>query len=263
MSDLSRIVDEMCAWLDVAEPAIPTLPTPAEGRGNAQDHVIVDISHTSRTSHEENYGSQRTEHTASESVKVSAEGSRVTSSRVEGAGSVGSAGSGGKTLAESTLPPFLQDLEDVGSVGSGGAACGRPFLDLNHAAPQPEAAASPPGDSLPISPSDVRAGVERELRALAEDGREGPTALRDAIAITAAKIRNSEALAERQAHGGRCHLCDGPLDDSAPVVAVMTGRRGAHLHLHARCCPAYTARRIALVDQIMAAAGLQREAAGR
>ncbi len=116
-------------------------------------------------------------------------------------------------------------------------------------------ASPPPGDPLPISPADVRAGIERELRALAEDGREGPDALRDAVGITRAKIRNSEALAERQANGAACHVCDGPLDDTAPVIAVLTGKRGASLFLHAECHDAYRARRVALVDRIMAAAG--------
>ena len=113
-----------------------------------------------------------------------------------------------------------------------------------------------------ISPADVRAGVARELRVLAEDGREGPGALRDAIAITAAKIRNAEALAERQAHGGRCHVCDEALDDSAPVVAVLSWSRGGPLHLHWGCCEAYSARRAALVERIMAAAGYGAEAEG-
>ncbi len=113
-----------------------------------------------------------------------------------------------------------------------------------------------------ISPSDVRAGVARELRALADDGREGPEALRDAIEITRAKIRNSEALAERQANGAACHVCDGPLDDTLPVIAVLTGKPGSHLFLHAGCHDAYRTRRAALVDQIMTAAGYGAEQQG-
>lgn len=107
----------------------------------------------------------------------------------------------------------------------------------------------------PIPLATVRAAVEREVRALAEDGRGGPAALRDAIAITAAKIRNSEALAERQAHGGRCHVCDEAFDDSLQVIAVLSWSRGSPLHLHTKCHHTYSARRIALVDQIMVAAG--------
>lgn len=113
-----------------------------------------------------------------------------------------------------------------------------------------------------ITAADVRAGVARELRALAEDGREGPTALRDAIEITRAKIRNSEALAERQAHTGQCHVCCAALDDAAPVVAVLSGSRGGALYLHAGCHDAYRARRAALVDRIMAAAGYGAETDG-
>ena len=111
------------------------------------------------------------------------------------------------------------------------------------------------GAALPISPAAVRAGVERELQALAKLGRHGADALRDAIAITAAKIRNSEVLVERQANGSRCHACDESLNDGHPVVAVLTGKRGTHLYLHADCLGAYSARRAALVDRIMATAG--------
>ncbi len=90
---------------------------------------------------------------------------------------------------------------------------------------------------------------------MAENGREGPDALRDAIEITRAKIRNSEVLAERQANGAACHVCDGPLDDTLPVIAVLTGKPGSHLFLHAACHDAYRTRRTTLVDQIMTAAG--------
>ncbi len=182
-------------------------------------------------------------------------------------GTPGTPGNEGKSLAESTFPQFPVKSLEPGTPGTEIAPCGRPFLDLNSAKPQRsdwwtgdliaevDRVAPPPGDPLPISADDVRAGVARELRALAEDGREGPGALRDAIAITAAKIRNAEALAERQAHGGRCHVCNEPLDDALPVVAVLSGKPGRVLHMHAGCCPSYTARRIALVDRIMAAAG--------
>ena len=114
-----------------------------------------------------------------------------------------------------------------------------------------------------ISPADVRAGVARELRALAADGRHGSEALRDAIAITAAKIRNAPALVERQAHPGRCHACGEPLDDAHPVVAVMQAKGGGSLWLHhGECCDEHSQRRAALVDRIMAAAGYGVEAKG-
>ncbi|RYC31392.1 hypothetical protein D3273_13465 [Lichenibacterium minor] len=171
-----------------------------------------------------------------------------TRSHVVAPGTPGTPGIGGKSLAVSTFPQFpVKDVEP-GTPGTESGLC--------------ERIGPPPGDPLPISPADVRAGVERELRALAEDGREGPAALRDAVEITRAKVRNSEALAERQAHGGRCHVCDGPLDDSAPVVAVLSGRRGAPLFMHAACCPAYTTRRTVLVDKIIVAAGYGAEAEG-
>ena len=112
-----------------------------------------------------------------------------------------------------------------------------------------------PGQPLPISPADVRAGVARELRALAEVGREGPKALRDAIEITQGKIRNSPALAERQANGSACSVCSRPLDDSLPEIAVLTAKRGSVLLMHAGCHGPYEVRRMTLVDQIMAEAG--------
>ncbi|RYC29642.1 hypothetical protein D3273_22790 [Lichenibacterium minor] len=268
MTDIASLLDNLFADFEGDEaPLLPTIPTPLPTPAEAQHIEIITTSHSSRTSHTQNEAFRKTNDKTPSNMRVSDPGgSRVTSSHVEGAGSVGSAGSGAKTLAGSMPLPFPQDLENVGSVGRESAACERPILDLNHAAPlrssligsamaDADRAAPPPGDLLPISPSDVCAGVARELRALAEDGREGPAALRDAVEITRAKIRNSEVLAERQAHGGRCHVCDGSLDDSAPVVAVMTGRRGAHLHLHAGCCAAHSVRMTALVDRIMVAAG--------
>ena len=106
-----------------------------------------------------------------------------------------------------------------------------------------------------ITPADVRAGVAREMRALAEDGREGPDALQDAVEITRAKIRNAPALAERQANDGRCHACGEPLDGSRAEVAVLNpGGRALHMHGGA-CHQAHSRRRAALVDRIMAAAG--------
>lgn len=167
-------------------------------------------------------------------------------------------------------PPFPQDLEDAGSAGSESGACECPLLDLNRAGPQHSSwwdsplmaevarlapLTLPPGNPLPIAPNQVRAGVERELRALAEDGRTGPDAERDAIEITRAKIRNSEALAERQADAGRCHGCGGVLDDSLPVVSVLTGKRDTVLILHAGCHGEHSLRIAALVERIMAAAG--------
>ena len=269
MTDIASLLDDLFADLGGGgAPSLPTLPTPIPTPKSLQHTEIVDASHSSHNSHTPNEAPSKTDTEKPSNTRVSdAGGSRVTSSCVEGVGSVGSVGSGAKTLAGSTLPPFPQDLEDVGSVGSESGSPARPFLDLNLAKPQRsdwwtgdlmaevDRAAPPPGDPLPISPSDVRAGVARELRALAEDGREGPDALRDAVEITRAKIRNSEALAERQANGAACHVCDEALDDILPVIAVLSGRPGAHLFLHAACHDGYRARRTALVDRIMATAG--------
>ena len=112
-----------------------------------------------------------------------------------------------------------------------------------------------------ITPADVRAGVARELRALAGDGRRSSDALRDAIAITAAKIRNAPVLIERQAHPGLCHACGDALDDGRSVVAVLQAKGGGALFLHhAECCVEHSRRRAALVDRIMVAAGYGAEA---
>ena len=110
--------------------------------------------------------------------------------------------------------------------------------------------------ALPISPADVRAGVARELRALAVLGRTGPDALRDAVAITAAKVRNAPALTERQAHDGRYHTCGEPLDGTWPEVAILQAKGGGHLSVHAgECHSEHSRRRAALVEEIMTAAG--------
>ena len=115
-----------------------------------------------------------------------------------------------------------------------------------------------------ITPADVRAGVARELRALEALGRTGPDALRDAIEITAAKIRNAPALVEHQAHAGLCHACGEPLDGTRPEVAVMQAKGGGHLWLHGgECHEAYGLRRTALVDDIMRGAGYGPEAEGK
>ncbi len=112
-----------------------------------------------------------------------------------------------------------------------------------------------PSDPFPISPADVRAGIERELRALAVLGRAGPDAERDAIEITQAKIRNSPALIERQPANGRCHVCQELLDGSRPEIAILQPKPGEALHMHADCHNEHSRRRSDLVGRIMAAAG--------
>ena len=107
-----------------------------------------------------------------------------------------------------------------------------------------------------ITAADVRAGVARELRALAEDGVIGPAALARAVAITAARIRNSLVLVEHQVSAGHCHACGGALDDAQPVVAVLQAKGGGHLWMHGgECHEAHGRRRLALVDEILREAG--------
>ena len=115
-----------------------------------------------------------------------------------------------------------------------------------------------------IVPADVRAGVARELRSLKAMGRSGAAALRDAIAITAGKIRNAPALVEHQAHAGLCHACGEPLDGTRPEVAVMQAKGGGYLWIHGgECHEAYGLRRTALVNDIMKGAGYGPEIEGR
>jgi len=246
--------------------ALPTLPTPQSACGNSQRIDIVDVSHTSHTSHIKMEQNEIGSNSRPEKHEFSAEGSRVTSSYVETVGSVGRVGREAKKLAGSTSSLFPQKKDEVGSVGRDPASFDHPILDLNQAAPQRAewltdatvAALAPQlvqADPLPILPSDVRAGVERELRALAEDGCTGPDALRDAIVITRSKIRNSPVLGERQSHDGRCHVCGSALDDARPVVAVMQAKGGRRLWLHSECHAEHSRRTAALVDSIMAVAG--------
>ncbi len=221
-----------------------TFPTSNSAGGNAQMTDIKRVSHSSQLSHFEIEPSRNFDPYSEKSGEIGPGGSRVTSLCVGQVGTVGKVEKHPETLAGSKDYDFPLPSSLVGKKKE-----------------EWEETGLPAGYTL-IPPATVRAGIERELRSLAEDGRTGPDALRDATAITAAKIRNSEALAERQAHGGRCHVCDEPLDDSAPVVAVMTGKRGYHLHLHAGCCGAHSARMVALVAKIMAAAGYGSEQQG-
>ena len=93
MNDISRIVDEMCAWLEAAEARfVPTLPTSAEGRGNAQVYDIAGNSHTSRSPHTQNEASVKNDYAPPRNATISAEASRVTSSYAGDVGSVGSVG---------------------------------------------------------------------------------------------------------------------------------------------------------------------------
>ncbi|MGI3903036.1 MAG: hypothetical protein ACRYGP_30230 [Janthinobacterium lividum] len=250
-----------------APSGFPGFPGAERATGKDQITDIVEVSRVSRVSLSKTRATGSDTFPEAETISFAHGDACANVCPEKVPGNPGNPGKEGEVLADTDTYLFPKEIEKTGNPGKDGAPSAHPFLDLNSAKPQRsdwwtgdlmaevDRADPPPGDPLPISPSDVRAGVARELRALAEDGREGPGALRDAIAITAAKIRNSEALAERQAHGGRCHICDEPLDDSAPVVAVLSWSRGGALHLHAACHDAYRARRTALIDRIMACAG--------
>ena len=250
MTDLSRLIDNLCAGLESPDTAsLSGSPETLSGDEKKQPTDKFDNFRSFYSFRPEIGGSEKSIGLTSEKPISTGPESRVASSYGgEPERSERPENDGISPLAEASFLFPVEDREPE-RPETKSRLCEPPVLG-----PGP-AALPPPGDPLPISEVEVRAGVARELRALAEDGREGPAALRDAVEITRAKIRNSEALAERQAHGGRCHVCDGPLDDSAPVVAVMTGKRGSHLHLHAGCCSAHSARMAALVDRIMVAAG--------
>ena len=108
----------------------------------------------------------------------------------------------------------------------------------------------------PVAAATIRAGADRERHALARLGLFGPEAERQAVAITRAKLRNAADLAEVQANPARCHFCGDVLDDTGPVVAVMTGRPRAVLWLHSGACHvAHSCRSADRVDDLMATAG--------
>ncbi len=264
MKGLSDLFEDVFADLDA--PKIPTLPAREDCRGILQDTDYASTSRVSRTSRDKNELNDSGSNPKPEKHEFSAEGSRVTSSYVEATGSAGREGREAKKLAGSTSSFFPLENVETGSTGRDPASFDHPIIDLNQAAPRRAewltdatvAALAPQlvqADPLPILPSDVRAGVERELRALAEDGCTGPDALRDAIVITRSKIRNSPVLGERQSHDGRCHVCGSVLDDARPVVAVMQAKGGRRLWLHSECHAEHSRRTAALVDSIMAAAG--------
>ena len=109
---------------------------------------------------------------------------------------------------------------------------------------------------LPIGPAEVRAGIAREVGALADLGLSASEALARAIAVTASRIRNAPVLAERQAHDGRCYACSKPLDGTRPEVAILQAKGGGPLWMHGgECHEMHSRRRAALVDEIMVAAG--------
>ncbi len=251
MIDPLALLDDVFSGLDGSEnPSVPGFEGSVPGAvpGNAETYAIDnnDISRVSRISRSENGDPQKRGSGEARDIAASPENVARTSSYV---GTPGTPGNEAKSPAETTPLQFPVKDREPGTPGTESDLCGRLI---------------PPSiDPLPISPSDVLAGVERELRALAEDGREGPDALRDAIAITAAKIRNAPAMAERQVHVGFCHACGDALDDSRPVVAVLQAKGGGPLWLHhGACCLEHSRRRAALVAEIMMRAGYGAEATG-
>lgn len=268
MTELSDLFADVFA--DLEGVAVPAIPASLDGCGNEQVIDNASASRVSRSSRVENEGSGQKSDQVEKNCEIASKGSRETRSFVEGAGNAGIAGIGVKDLAGSTTSLFPQKENGVGSAGIEIRRPAASILDLNRAGPQrsdwlnedtlsalaPQLApVAPAVEFLPISAVDVRAGIERELRALVVLDRTGAEALRDAIEITRAKVRNAPALAELQIDGGRCHVCEGVLDDALPVIAILTGKSGAHLFLHSGCHDEHSRRVSALVDRIMAAAG--------
>ena len=116
---------------------------------------------------------------------------------------------------------------------------------------------------LSIGPDHVRAGVDRELRLLAEKGRTGEQAMRDAIAITRAKIRNSPALAQDQPDTTRCLICGGLEDGDNPFLPFLSGAPNRPNWLHFGCHAEHVRRQSEKVDALMTAAGYGQEPKGR
>lgn len=106
------------------------------------------------------------------------------------------------------------------------------------------------------SPTIIKAAVERERHALAARGLSPAEVERGAVAIVRAKLGNAVEFAPVQASVARCHACDAPLDDSRPVVAVLTAKPRNVVWLHGGACHDIHARRhAARIDGLMAAAG--------
>ncbi len=248
MTDLSVLIANLCDGLGSDPGAVfPAFPGSLPGKVDQQVIEDNDISRSFRSSRLADDGFAFENDIGIENIEFSDAAHARTSSCVLEPGKPGKPGNQEKSLAETDSLPFPVKLLEPGKPGNQEPVAG---------------AFSSPGDPLPISPADVRAGVARELRALAEDGRERPDALRDAVAITAGKIRNAPALSERQVHAGQCHACGGPLDDTRPLVAVLNPG-GPALHLHGgECHAAHSARKAALVGSIMTAAGYGAEAEG-
>ncbi len=242
MTDLSRLIGDLCDGLDGAYP-VPVSGFPETVSGGAEKQPIV-ITRSFRSFQHFQFendllGSDIPNR--SENVDFSAAAHARASSYV-------SEPERPERPESASYPPLAEALSLF------------PVKESQPERPEIEDAVacafSSPDDPLPIPADAVHAGVNRELRALAGLGRSGPAVLSDAIAITAAKIRNSPALVERQTHDGRCHTCDQPLDGTWPEVAILQAKGGGHLWMHAgECHDEHSRRCAALVDRIMAAAG--------
>ncbi len=275
MSDLSRLVEDACAWLEGSETApLSGSPETLSGRENQQ---ASDDANSFRSFHSFRSGNEPTGDInliGSETSLFSVNGSRASGFYEEVPERTETPERGRETPAGSTPPLFPVRDKEPERPEREVEACGRPSLDLNTAAPQrsdwwsgPAMAEADrlasPAEPLPISPDDVRAGISRELHALADLGLSDAAALVRAVEITAGKIRNSPVLIERQIHAGQCHACNGPLDDTRPMVAVLQAKGGSPLWLHhGACCLEHSRRRAALVSKIMRAAGYGAEAEG-
>lgn len=236
MSDLDRLFEDMFSGTEGSE--FPGFPGTTGTSGNDQAIDHNNVSRLSRISRSKNEGRRILRPTDPEnSGFCSAAVARVETMCLD-AGKSGKAGKSANDLAGSDTYHFPVPSSLPGKIEG--------FREIQGL----------PADTSPIPPATVRAAVERELRALAEDGGTGPDALRDAVAITTAKIRNSPALAERQAHDGRCHICGEPLDGGRPEVAVLQPKGSGHLWLHGGACHTeHMRRRAVLVERIMVRAG--------
>ena len=273
MMDIASLVASFEEALEEPKAAIipkklGSLPT----RKISQPFDPIDNSHVSHVSRSKTIHLEFENDTGRENALFEAEQNLARSELLcETVGNVGSVGS----VNEINAKPFPLENDLVGRVGRDWEPAGAPNPAPADPAALPSsdwwdgpamaevdallAPAPPLATPLPISPAQVRAGVERELRDLASHGRTGPGALSDAIAITRAKIRNSPLLVEAQTGAGRCLVCEEAEVADRRFIPVLTGAPGRMHWIHLACHAEHSLRLAAKVDAIMSAAGFREE----
>ena len=152
MTDLSRLIDNLCAGLE--GPDTPSLSTSTETLSTTEIGQAIDKTgnfHTFQSFHSENKHPGVSDHLVSENANSGSAESRVASSYVEGVETAERVETEPNSLAETTSSFFPLSLGEVERPETEAGACEPPALDINPAPPPP------PGDPLPISEVDVAA----------------------------------------------------------------------------------------------------------